>query len=209
MTTGPGRPIVWASTQVTRHTVHRRQSCRGFVQLLLLNRNQRARSLRLSRPPSTGLDTGLRRSNPVGKAALGFGMNAGYGLSSEYMVNRNQRARSLRLSRPPSTGLDTGLRRSNPVGKAALGFGMNEGYGAFLPRKRPDSGGAWYIDGSCGKTTVRVDGATVPCVAGEYSTGLSTLILTASHNKSLPIRAMTRKGHIAQLVTRGKASKRI
>ena len=59
------------------------------------------------------------------------------------MINRNQRARSLLLSRPPSTGLDTGLRRSNPVGKAALGFGMNEGYGAFLPRKRPDSGGAW------------------------------------------------------------------
>ena len=50
------------------------------------------------------------------------------------------------------------------------------------------------IDGSCGKTTVRVDGATVPCVAGEYSTGLGTLILTASHDKSLPIR-VTSKGH--------------
>ena len=65
------------------------------------------------------------------------------------------------------------------------------------------------IDGSCGKTTVRVDGVTVPCVAGEYSTGLGTLILTASHDKSLPIRVVTSKGHIAQLVTRGRASKRI
>ena len=54
---------------------------------------------------------------------------------------------------------------------------------------------------------MRVDGVTVPCVAGEYSTGLGTLILTASHDKSLPIRVMTSKGHIAQLVTRAKQAK--
>ena len=50
-----------------------------------------------------------------------------------------------------------------------------------------------------------MDGVSVPCVVGAIAAGLGTLILTASHDKSLPIRVVTSKGHIAQLVTRSES----